>query len=178
MAVIHGTPIPVQKVSELVSGQNLFESNGLTRLKVTKDGKPEILEFKIKSTGAADYIDSLMEQAPEPPKRIETIKKGSKEGQALGLKHSEMHVKYDHTDPEYVKELDDHNQKFIWRVAIFALDTKWTKTDGSQAESFDEKVEILKDNGIHGHHIDQIYEDAVALTQHSEDKQDFLSDSS
>ncbi len=169
---------PVQRVSELVSGQNLFESRGLTRLKVTKDGKPKILEFPIKSTGAADYIESLIEQAPEPPKRLDTIKKGSKEGQELGLKHSEMHVRYDHTDADYVKELDDHNQKFIWRVAIFALDVKWVKPDGTTAESFDEKVEILKDNGINGHHIDQIYEDAVALTQHSEDKQDFLPESS
>ena len=89
-----------------------------------------------------------------------------------------MHVRYDHTDKDYGKALDDHNQKFIWRVAIFALDVKWTLPDGTTAETFDEKVEILKSNGIHGHHIDQIYEDAVALTQHSEDKQDFLSSSS
>lgn len=201
---------PVQRVSELVSGQNLFESHGYTRLRVTKPGwecmncgklfiskkgscpvpecKPEppqkeevreagvpiIHEFPIKSTGAADYIESLMEKAPTPPKRLELIKKGSEEGQKLGLKHSEMHVRYDQTDEDYIKALDAHNQNFIWRVAIFALDIKWTKTDGTQAANFDEKVEILKSNDIHGHHIDRIYGDVVALTHHEEDRQDFL----
>jgi len=164
----------VERISELVSGQMLFESRGLTRLKVTKDGNIKFFEFPIKSTGAADYIDSLTEKAPQPPKRIKTIKKGSEEAEKLGLKNTEICVEYDNTDPEYIKELNAHSQNFMWRVAIFALDIKWTKADGKQAESFAEKVEILKSNDIHGHHLDQIYKDVVALTQHSEGKQDFL----
>lgn len=164
----------VQRISELVSGCNLFESHGLTRLRVTKNGKHEILEVPIKSTGAADQIDELRENAPEPPKRLEKIDKDSDQGKELGLTVSEMYVCYDNTDPAYIKALDDHNQNFIWRLAVFALDIKWTKKDGTEATTFEEKVEILKSNGIHGHHMDQIHKDAIALTKHSEGKQDFL----
>jgi hypothetical protein len=60
-------------------------------------------------------------------------------------------------------------------VAVFALATAWKRKDGSLVESYDEKVAILKANGITGHQIGQVFQDVQDLTQLNEEKQDFLS---
>jgi len=165
----------IETISELVAGAKLFDSRGFTTLKVTKDGEQKPLKLPIKSTGVAEYQEELEGLAPKPPRTMEIIKKGSPEGRAMGLKHNELTYVLDTTDEDYIDALDKHTQEFIWRVAVFALDIKWTKSDGAEAQTFEEKKEVLKSNNISGHHIDKIFADVNALTQFTEDRQDFLS---
>lgn len=165
----------IRTISELVAGEALFDSRGFSIVKVTKDGVESKIKLPIKSTGVAEYQEELAGKAPIPPVTIERIDKDSKRGRETGLKRSEMHTVYDTTDKTYIEALEKHNQDFLWRIVIFALDIKWTKADGGEGKSFDEKKAILRSNGITGHHIDKIYNDVILLTQFAEDRQDFLS---
>ena len=164
------------RISELVEGENLFNSFGFSTVKVTKDGAEKFIELPIKSTGVAQFQEKLQGTAPRPPVRKELIKKNSPEGKELGLSHDRMTQVFDNTDEGYIDALEKHNQDFIWKIVIFALDLKWKKKDGSEAISFDEKMNILKSTGITGHHTDQIFKDVQNLTRIQEEREDFLYD--
>jgi hypothetical protein len=166
----------VETISELVADGQLFDSKGFTIIKITKDGVGEKKRLPIKSTGVAEFQEKLSGKAPKPPQTFQLIKKDSKEGREIGLKkHDKMHIVQDDTDEDYIDALEKHTQDFLWQIAVFALDIKWKKSDGTEAQTFDEKKEILKSNNITGHHIDKIYNDVILLTQFEEDRQDFLS---
>lgn len=164
-----------KRISELIEDQALFESSGFSLVKITKDGKEEFIELPIKSTGVAEYQEELRGQAPKPPVRKELIKKNSKEGKEFGLSHDRLVQVFDNTDENYIDALEKHNQDFIWRVIVFALDLKWKKKDGSEAFTFEEKKAILKSTGITGAHNDQIFKDVQNLTRIAEEGEDFLS---
>jgi hypothetical protein len=165
-----------KRISELIEGQNLFESSGFSLIKITKNGKEELIELPIKSTGVAEYQEKLRGNAPKPPVRKELIKKNSKEGKELGLSNNRMMQVFDTTDEAYINALEKHEQNFIWQVIIFALDIIWKKKDGSIVNTFDEKRAILKSTGITSAHSEQIFKDVQGLTQIAEDEEDFLSD--
>jgi len=168
----------IETISELVSGGQLFDSKGFTIIKITKDGKEASKRLPIKSTGVAEFQEKLSGKAPKPPKTFELIKKNSEQGRTMGLKHDQMMIVYDNTDDDYIDALEKHNQDFLWQIAVFALDITWKKKDGSIAETFEDKKDILKSNNITGHHINKIYKDVTMLTQFEEDRQDFLSENS
>ena len=165
-----------QRISELVEGEKLFDSQGFSLVKTTKQGIEKMIELPIKSTGVSEYMEELEGKAPRPPVVKRVIKKGSKEGKELGLGHDKMLQVFDETDETYVDALNQHSQDFSWRVCIFALDLKWTKKDKSEGKSFEEKKEILKSNGITYHHTNQILKDVQSLTRIQEDGEDFLSE--
>ncbi len=167
----------VETVSKLVADVRLFDSNGYSEIKVTKDGAVKQLRLPIKSTGVADFQEHLTAKAPRPPVRREFYKKGSPEALALGINHAVSVVEFDNTDEAYVDALEKHGQMVTWQVAVFAIDMPFERPDGTPAGSVEEKVEILKSSGMTAHHIQQVFDDVQALTQFSEDRQDFLSES-
>ena len=170
MAKLEGT----KRISELVEGAQLFDSSGYSLVKVTKKGIAQLIELPIRSTGVAEYMDELSGKAPKPPVRKEVIKKNSIEGRELNLPHDKMMQVFDFTDETYIDAIEKHNEDFTWRVVIFALDIGWKKTDGSPAQTFEEKKGILKSNRITWNHILQVFEDVKNLTQLQEDREDFL----
>ena len=165
----------IRVISELIEGDRLFDSHGYSIIKVTKNGVAEKVKIPIKSTGVAEYQRVLEGKAPRPPITKELIKKGSKEGRALGLPHDKIALVFDNTDEKYIDALEKHQQEFAWKVAIFALDMTLKKKDGTQAGSYEEKRAVLQSSGITGFHIDRIFKDVNALTQFAEDREDFLS---
>lgn len=168
---------PGRKVmSELIEDSNIFGSNGFSTIKITKDGKENMLDLPIKSTGVAQFQEKLQGTAPRPPIKREVIKKSSPEGKELGLTHDRIMQVFDTTDEVYIDALDKHNQNFIWKIVIFALDLKWTLKDGSEAKTFEEKKRILQSSNITGHHTDQIFKDVQSLTRFEEERADFLYD--
>jgi len=166
-----------ERISELIEGQKLFDSTGYSLVKVTKDGKERWLELPIKSTGVAEYMDKLSGSAPRPPVIKRVVKKDSPEGKELGLTHDKLMQVFDTTDEAYVDALNRHNQDFNWRVAIFALDLAWKKSDGTEAKTFVEKKTILQSTGITWGHIEQVFKDVKNLTTVQEAKIDFLPES-
>ncbi|MBN2568127.1 MAG: hypothetical protein JXB42_01720 [Deltaproteobacteria bacterium] len=163
-----------RRISELVAGQKVFDSSGFSLLKVTKGGVEELLELPIKSTGVAEFEEELSGKAPKPPVKKELVRKDSKEGKAMGLIHDRLMQVFDTTDETYIAALERHTSDFVWQICIFALDITWTKKDGSEAETFGERKEILQTNGITGSHVDQIYKDVRTLTRIEEEEADFL----
>ena len=161
-------------ISELVEGQNLFDSKGYSIIKVTKAGEEKFLKLPIKSTGVAEFQESLSGKAPRPPVTFEVIKKGSPEGRALSLTHDRLIHIFDTTDEKYVDALNKHNQEFSWQVVVFAVDVEWKKKDGTLCQSYEEKKAILKSNGITGEHVSQIFKDVQRLTTLQGDQEDFL----
>ena len=124
----------------------------------------------------AEFQTQLQGQAPRPPVRKELIKKNSPEGKELGLSHDRLIQVFDNTDEAYIDALEKHNQDYIWKIVIFALDLKWKKANGEEAKTFDEKIVILKSTGITGYHTDQIFKDVQNLTRIEGERVDFLSD--
>ncbi len=164
-------------ISELVEGENLFDSRGYSIVKVTKAGVAQELKLPIKSTGVAEFQEQLSGKAPRPPVKRELIKKNSPEGQMLGLTHDALRTVFDTTDEKYIDLLDRHNREFTWEVVVFALDVSWKKKDGSEVSTYEEKKKILQQNGITGNHTNQIFRDVQALTQLRRNQEDFLPES-
>ncbi len=167
----------IQTISELVENQAIFASTGYSVVKITIGGKAMARRLPIKSTGVAEYQQKLSSQAPRPPAVERMIKADSDLGKALGLSRDEARMVFDATDEKFVNAQDEHNRDFAWRVAVFALDIKWTRSDGSEARTYEEKRDILKRAGITGHQIDCIYRDIQKLTKFTEEEIDFLSES-
>jgi len=165
----------MKRISELIEGNGFFNSNGFSVIKVTKDGKESLVELPIRSTGVAEFQEELRDKAPKPPVRKEIIKKDSPEGKALGLTHHKFQQVFDTTDEEYLALLEAHNQDFIWKVIIFALDISLKKKDGTEANSFESKKRILQSTGLTGAHANQIFKDVQALTKVEDKDTDFLS---
>ena len=167
----------IETISELVENASIFDSRGYSIVKVTKDGIEKKIKLPIKSTGVKEYQDELSGKAPKPPATKEFIKKGSPEGKALGIPHDQIAIVFDTTDEAYVDALNAFNQEFYWRVALFALDVSWTKSDGTAANTYEEKKKVLQSNGVTFYQIRRICNDVDSLTQFAEDRQDFLSGS-
>ena len=168
----------LKTISELVENAGVFDSRGYSTIKVTKAGEQSLIRLPIKSAGVAEFQLELSNKAPRPPITKQFVKRGSKEGQALGLPHDTIVQVFDTTDEQYTDALEKHNEDFAWRVAVFALDLSWKKADGTEATTFEDKKKILQSNGITGHQRDKIYRDVGDLTKYAEDREDFLSESS
>lgn len=168
------SPSEALLVSELIEGENLFDSRGYSIVKTTKAGVEAPRKLPIKSTGVAEFMERLGDKAPRPPVTFEFIKKNSPEGREMGLTHDRKVAVFDATDEKYVDALNHHNQEFSWQVAVFALDLKWVRKDGTEASTYEEKKQILRSNGITGHQINQIFDDVKALTAFEEGERDFL----
>ena len=150
----------VIQLSDLIDNATgaAFESRGVSRVKATKGGKPIILEVPIRSRGVAEFQDKLSVSAPVPPSKLEKI-----DGKPQRVP--------DLSDAGYIKEYDKYWQDLVWKVVAYAIDLEqWRDA------SIEEKIQRLKDNGLTGHQLDQIYDDLQELTKFTEGELDFLSD--
>ena len=169
----------IKVISELIEGENLFDSRGYSIVKVTKieKGVPVVREIKlpIKSTGVGEFQEKLKDKTPTPPITKEFIRKNSPEGKALGLPHDRIVQTYDITDSKYVDELDLFTRELNWKVAIFALDMTLRKKDKTVATEYEDQKKVLRSSGITLFHITKILKDVNDLTLWAEDREDFLS---
>lgn len=161
-------------VSELVDGGKFFESHGYSIVKVTRAGEVEHVKLPIKTTGIAEYQETLRGKAPRPPQTFKLVKKDSREGRVMGLAHDQMMIVFDTTDEKFVDAMEAHNQDFSWRICVFALDMVFKDLQGNPVESYEDKKRILQNNGITDHQSMQIFNDVQALTQMDEVNADFL----
>lgn len=165
----------IETITELIEGENVFESHGYAEVKVTKAGKPQKIRLPIKSRGVAEYQEKLAAKAPKPSTTFEFIKKGSAEGRELGLKHDQKVIVFDLTDEAYIDAKEKHDEDFGWRIAVFALDLKWKKKDGTIITAYEEKKAILQAAGLTGYQSNDIMKAVNELTMFTEGQEDFLS---
>ncbi|MGR9045624.1 MAG: hypothetical protein ACU83N_10030 [Gammaproteobacteria bacterium] len=167
----------IETISELVENDAVFTSNGYSEVKVTKNGKSKLLRLPIKSRGLTEYQRELNSGAPRPPVISKLIRAESDLGKEMGFSRDQACMVFDFTDETYIKAQEEHGDDYSWRLAIFALDIRWTKKDGTEAATYEEKKRILQSSGINGVHIRKIYSDILTLTQFTEKERDFLSES-
>ena len=160
------------KVTELIEGKPIFESKGVSKVKVTRNGDVQTLVFPICSTGVAELIDALAREAPQPPIKNELVKADSELGRQMGL-GSKRWVKMPNlADPAYVKAKEKHNQDMGLAIMLQGLELKIKDKTGNVIEDDGQKVKMLKGMGMTGDQFMQIVRDIQSLTKWKEEEED------
>jgi len=162
-------------VEELVEGSAIFESNGLSRVKVTRNGVEKILVLPIKSGGVSDLVDDLNKNAPTPPIVNKLITPDSEIGKELKLVRKKFVQMFDYTDSTYIKDKEDHDSDLGMTVVLFGVDLPIKDKEGTLIEDAKRKLDILKGMGLTGNQFTQIFKDIQSLTTFAEEREtDFL----
>jgi hypothetical protein len=163
-------------ITEFVLGENLFQSDGYSTIKVTKAGKSVISRLPIRSIGVIELKDRMEKDAPKPPKKLKKIFKNSDLAKELGIDKDGYVEVFDFADPTYVKESEEFRTSLFWQMVVLAINAEFVnKVTGEKITDYKQKMEILKSSGITSQHLDQILTDVMRLTADSEGTADFLS---
>lgn len=162
-------------VEELVEGSNLFESDGISEIKITKDGVVKKLLVPIKTQGVADMIDSFNAKAPQPPVIFKVVNPNDELGKELKLTRKQ-HVKtFDLTDEDYLEEKEKHDRELGMKIVMLGIAVPIRRADKSEITDEEEKLDALKGMGITGEQFTQLVRDIQDLTRWQEEKNtDFL----
>lgn len=158
-------------VNELVEDSLVFESKGISRVKVTRDGEVHALLFPIRSTGVSELVDTYSKKAPMPPVINEVVMPDSPIGKQLGLPRK-MHVKtFDLTDRTYLERKEKHDQNLGIAILLQGLDMVIKDKGGNVVENSDKKIEILRGMKMSGDQFMQIVRDIESLTKWDEERE-------
>ena len=164
------------KITELIEGNAIFESKGISKVKVTKDGTAKALVFPIRSTGVSELIDSFTAQAPKPPIINQVVAPDSEIGKQLGLQQK-RHVKtFDLTDKSYLEAKEQYDRDLGLAVMLQGLDIPIKDKAGNEIAERDKKLEVLRSLGMTGNQFMQIAADIQNLTKWKEDQEDSFFD--
>ena len=164
------------KVTELVEGKPIFESEGTCKLKITKEGVVQALILPIRSTGVAELIDSFTKKAPRPPVKNQLVQPDSGMGKEMRLARKQWVKMLDFSDPGYVEAKDKHDQDLGLAIMLQGLSLEIKGKDGNVVTDADQKVKILKGLGMTGEQFTQVVRDIQALTQWDEEREDHFFD--
>lgn len=166
------------KVTKLKEGEAIFESNGISKVKVTRDGKVKTLAFPIRSTGVAELIDKFTERAPRPPIKNELVQADSWMGRQMKLGKKQWVKVMDATDPDYVAAKEKHDQDLGMAIMLQGLDVELTDKDDKLVTDSGQQVKILKNLGMTTAQFMQIVRDIQDLTEWTEEQEtDFFDES-
>ncbi|MFH1623547.1 MAG: hypothetical protein ABID54_00135 [Pseudomonadota bacterium] len=164
------------KITELTEGSPIFESNGISKVKVTKAGKIQALVFPICSTGVSELIDTYTSKAPQPPVINQVVEPNSDVGKQLKLSRRQ-HVKtLDFSDPAYLEAKEKHDQDLGLAIMLQGLDVPIKNKKGEEIADKGQKLAVLKGLGMTGDQFMQIVEDIQDLTKWKEDQEDSFLD--
>jgi len=170
-----------KKISSLRRGQKVFQSTGLSELKVTtynqESNQIEIvcLEIPIKSTGISELIDAFNEKAPKPPAINKLVEADSEIGKELGLTKKNAIKIFDLTDPTYLKQKEAHDSKLGIAIVMKGMDLQIEDEQGEVITDDEEKIKVMKEMGLSGEHFTQLVNDISSLTKWNQDeKENFL----
>lgn len=157
-------------VEELVEGNSIFESKGVSIIKVTHDGIVKKLCIPIKSSGVSELIDELSKNKPQPPKINVVVGPGDPTFKELKLS-KKQHVKtFDLTDESYLKELEKYNTNLGLKIVLKGLNIPLKDKDGKIIEDDNRKIEMLRNMGITGSQFSQLVDDITSLTAWEEEE--------
>lgn len=165
----------VKRIDEIIAGEKLFSSNGISTIKVTKNGEVIAYQIPIKSGGISELIDSFSQNAPKAPLKNELIEPNSEIGKQMGITKKTWMKMANLADENYKKELQEFETKMGLAIVMKGLDLVIKNSNGEEVKDNDEKIEILKSMGLTGEQFSQIVGDITALTKWSESEmEDFL----
>ena len=163
-------------LDQLVEGNRIFDSKGFSHLKVTHKGQVRRLVIPIKSNGVSEMIDEFeRSKKPTPPKKRELVKKDSDTGREMRLTKNEWVWVHDLTDEAYVADTEKYQRELGLKMVMMGLDLPIRDKEGNEIVDDDRRLQILKEMGLTGEHLNQLVGDIQSLTQWQEDKEtDFL----
>lgn len=163
------------RVSELVEGNPIFESQGFSKVKITKKGEEQILEIPIQSTGVSELIDRFNKEAPRPPVVTRLALPNSEIGKDLGLTRKQHVQIFDFTDDDFVKKQEEHNRDLGLKVVLLGVAIPIKDKEGKVIEDDNKKLEVLRNMGLTGGQFTKLFNDIQNLTTITEEQiEDFL----
>ena len=167
--------IASERVTRLGAVDRLFDSWGVSRVLVVRDGQRSVLEMPIRSNGVWELLEELARRAPRPPLKTEWATVDSPIGKALGLSRDQAVHVFDATDQTYIEKLREHRSEVFWRVIVHALDVEMVDEQDRPAQDFNARRDVLRRAGITESQAVKIYHDIQTLTKLEEESEDFFS---
>lgn len=158
-------------LSEIVEGDVVFASEGISRVKVTRNGKPYVMEIPIRSEGIKEAMEIDVGDAPRPPTINVKIEPGTEIANDLGIMKKQWTKMPDYSDAEYQEALTLYKRDQGLRIMLRGLAIPFKDRDGQELVDDTRKLEILKSAGLTGHHFSQIIDDITNLTKWQEDEE-------
>jgi hypothetical protein len=160
--------VTVERITQLVVGDRIFESTGKSRVRVTRDGVPKDLEFVIRSAGIAEMLEQMQKDAPKPPARMQMVRWDSEVGRALNVARGTSKPYYmgDLSDPEYLEKVEAHNRKTMFATINRSLVVDFVDKEGRPVQTTD----ALQTMGLTLGHFQKINLDIERLTQRDEEE--------
>lgn len=162
--------IETVRINELIEDENIFESKGIAKVKVTKGSEVKCLEIPIRSTGVSDLIDTFGAKAPQPPARSLLIQPGTPEGKELGITKKQWVKMPDYSDVDYIEEKNRHESDMGIAIVLKGLDVVFKTKDHIEITDPDKKVEALKKMGLSGDQFSQLVQEIIDLTRWSDEE--------
>ena len=164
------------QLEELTADNPIFKSNGISYVKVTRNGDIEAKAIPIKSTGVSDAIDAFAREKPTPPIKRVVVKPKDPAFKELGLSKKQHIQTYDLTNKKYLEEMEEYNSELGMKIVLMGLDIDIKETAGGEVvEDESRKIEILRGMGMTGEQFTQIVTDITDLTKwEAKKEEDFL----
>jgi len=164
-----------KKITELVEGESLFTSNGVSNIKVTKNGQIVCYEVPIISSGITELIDQFDKNAPKAPIKDIKVTPDSPMGKDIGVTKNEWVKIRDTSDADYLEKKQKHESSLGIAIVLKGMAIEIKDKAGNIVEDPDKKVEIMRNMGMSGEQFSQIVADIQSLTKWSEEeKKDFF----
>jgi len=163
-------------LDELVDGNKLFESTGVSYLKVTRGGEVMRLAIPIRSTGVAEAIEHFeRSNRPVPPKKRIIVKPSDDLGREMKITRNEFVSIHDFTDEGFQKELSKYDRDLGLKVLLLGVNIPFKDKDGKEITDDELKLNALRAMGITGEQVGQLVRDIRNLTRWEEAREaDFL----
>ena len=159
-----------KKITELIEGESLFTSNGVSNIKITKNGQVVCLEVPIISSGITELVDSFDKNAPKPPVKDVKITPDSPMGKDMGVTKNEWIKIRDISDLEYLEKKQKHESSLGIAIVLKGMAVEIKDKEGNLVEDADKKIEIMRNTGMSGEQFSQIVADIQSLTKWSEEE--------
>lgn len=164
-----------RKITELVEGESLFTSNGVSKIKVTKNGQVLCFEIPIVSSGITELIDQFDKTAPKPPVKDVKVTPDTPMGKDMGITKNEWVKIRDLSDTDYLEKKQKHESNLGIAIVLKGMAVDIKDKEGNIVEDPDKKIEIMKKMGMSGEQFSQMVSDITSLTKWSEEeKQSFF----
>ena len=160
------------RLEELVEGSSLFQSKGVSTVKVTYDGVERGVEIPIKSSGVTEIIDAFDKKAPTPPSKNMLVKPDDDLGKELKITKKQWIQVLDTADPVYISDLEKHRSELGMKIVLRGIDLVFKNSAGEVVDDEDKQIEILRSQGMTGEQFSQLVKDIANLTRWTEDREE------
>ncbi len=146
---------------------------GYANIKVTRGRDVKVVQIKIKSV-PQDVIDSMQEDAPQPPTIDVMLDPSNPEHAALGIKTRQKGRIQNFGDPDYLARLRAHSENVTRRIVGLGVheDERLYNADGTPAVTPDERFTALQRMKLSNSHFSDIAIAIMQLTSFSDEERE------